>query len=134
VHTLLATLVRYLELHIILPFSSPPVCPSTWSISTPVNWFWGIHTLTKEQKLIMFGKRVLSRIFTPKWNKVTGIYLAVFWDVAPCSLIDINQHFRRAYCLRYLFNIYQMEQPRKQAYSCLLPWEPQTSSSNWKTQ
>jgi hypothetical protein len=29
VHTLLATLVRYLELHIILPFSSPPVCPST---------------------------------------------------------------------------------------------------------
>jgi hypothetical protein len=36
----------------------------------------------------------------------------VFWDVASCSLVDIDRHYRRAYCLRHqgnemLVNIYQ---------------------------
>jgi hypothetical protein len=25
--------------------------------------------------------------------------MAVFWDVEPCSLVDIDHRFRRAYCL-----------------------------------
>jgi hypothetical protein len=25
--------------------------------------------------------------------------MAVFWDVAPCSLVEIDWHFRGAYCL-----------------------------------
>jgi hypothetical protein len=27
--------------------------------------------------------------------------MTVFWDVAPCSLVQINQHFRGAYCLHH---------------------------------
>jgi hypothetical protein len=27
------------------------------------------------------------------------IKIAVVWDVAPCSLVDIDHHFRGAYCL-----------------------------------
>jgi hypothetical protein len=27
--------------------------------------------------------------------------MAVFWDVAPCSLVDIDRCFRGAYCLHY---------------------------------
>jgi hypothetical protein len=29
----------------------------------------------------------------------TGMNMAVFWDVAPCSLVDIDQRFRGPYCL-----------------------------------
>jgi hypothetical protein len=25
--------------------------------------------------------------------------MAVFWDVAPCSLVDVDRYFREAYCL-----------------------------------
>jgi hypothetical protein len=25
--------------------------------------------------------------------------MTFFWDVAPCSLVDIDRHFRGAYCL-----------------------------------
>jgi hypothetical protein len=28
--------------------------------------------------------------------------MAVFWDVAPCSLVDIDRSFRGAYCLLIL--------------------------------
>jgi hypothetical protein len=27
--------------------------------------------------------------------------MAVFWDVAPCSLVEIDQRFRRLYCLHH---------------------------------
>jgi hypothetical protein len=27
--------------------------------------------------------------------------MAVFWDVAPCSLVDSDWHFRAAYCLHH---------------------------------
>jgi hypothetical protein len=30
---------------------------------------------------------------------VTNVKMAVFWDVSPCSLVDIDCHFRGAYCL-----------------------------------
>jgi hypothetical protein len=30
---------------------------------------------------------------------VTSTWMAIFWDVAECSLVDIDQHFRDAYCL-----------------------------------
>jgi hypothetical protein len=28
----------------------------------------------------------------------TDMKTAAFWDVAPCSLVDIDQHFRGVYC------------------------------------
>jgi hypothetical protein len=31
----------------------------------------------------------------------TSMKMAVFWDVAPCSLIDTDRHFRGAYCLHH---------------------------------
>jgi hypothetical protein len=30
---------------------------------------------------------------------VRSLKMAVFWDVGLCSLVDIDQHFRGAYCL-----------------------------------
>jgi hypothetical protein len=35
---------------------------------------------------------------------VTGISVAVFWHVAPCSLVDINLCFRGAYCFHHQGN------------------------------
>jgi hypothetical protein len=31
--------------------------------------------------------------------KALNMKIAVFWDVAPCSLVDIDRPFREAYCL-----------------------------------
>jgi hypothetical protein len=33
--------------------------------------------------------------------------MAVFWDVAPCSLVEIGQRFRGAYCLHHQGDEYQ---------------------------
>jgi hypothetical protein len=27
--------------------------------------------------------------------------MAVFWDVAPCNLVEIDRHFKVAYCLKH---------------------------------
>jgi hypothetical protein len=34
-------------------------------------------------------------------HTATGMKMALFWDVAPRSLVDINRHFRGAYCLHH---------------------------------
>jgi hypothetical protein len=31
--------------------------------------------------------------------KTASMKMCVFWDFAPCSLVEINQRFRSAYCL-----------------------------------
>jgi hypothetical protein len=31
----------------------------------------------------------------------TSMQMVVFWDVSPCSLVEIDQRFRGAYCLHY---------------------------------
>jgi hypothetical protein len=31
----------------------------------------------------------------------TSMEMAVFWDVAQCSLVDIDKRFRGAYCLHH---------------------------------
>jgi hypothetical protein len=31
----------------------------------------------------------------------TSMKKVVFWDVAPCSLVDIDRHFKGVHCLRY---------------------------------
>jgi hypothetical protein len=33
--------------------------------------------------------------------KAMSVKMAVFWDVAPCSLVDIDRRFIGAYCLHY---------------------------------
>jgi hypothetical protein len=53
-----------------------------------------------------------SVCITDVWHKVSlsrwdyrfswqRMKMAVIWYVAPCSLVDINWHFRRAYCLHH---------------------------------
>jgi hypothetical protein len=71
--------------------------------------------------------------------------MAVFWVVAPCSLVEIYQHFRDPCCLhhqgsghhhgdggsKYLWNVgkllpdYTVLQPRRQPSSYSPLWEPQ---------
>jgi hypothetical protein len=70
--------------------------------------------------------------------------MAIFWNVAPCCLVGIDQHFRGAYCLyhqgdsdckllwnadQYLLD-YMVHHPRRQP-SSYLPWEPQISPWNY---
>jgi hypothetical protein len=84
--------------------------PETWSL-----------TLREEHMLRVFENRVLRRIFRPKRDEVTGSWrklrneelhnlyssphismkMAVFWNVAPCSLVDIDRRFRGTYCFHH---------------------------------
>jgi hypothetical protein len=32
---------------------------------------------------------------------IFSVKVAVFWDVAPCSLVDADLRFRGTYCLHY---------------------------------
>jgi hypothetical protein len=70
--------------------------------------------------------------------------MAVFWDVAPCSLVDTGRHIRGSYCLhhqvthrpdkgvsKFVWNVgqylrdYTVPHTRRQpSYSS--PWEPET--------
>jgi hypothetical protein len=63
--------------------------------------------------------------------------IIIYWDIAPCSLVEINQCFRGAYCLhhqgndggsKHLWNIgkflwdYMAQHPRRQSSSYSMPW------------
>jgi hypothetical protein len=73
-----------------------------------------------------------QKISLPKYV----LKMAVFWVVAPCSLVEVY-HFRGTCCLhhqggsKYIWNIakllpdYTALQPRRQPSSCSLPWKPQ---------
>jgi hypothetical protein len=47
--------------------------------------------------------------------------MAVFWVVAPCSLVEVYQRFRGPCCLHHQGE----SQPRRQPSSYSPPWEPQ---------
>jgi hypothetical protein len=46
--------------------------------------------------------------------------MAVFWVVAPCSLVEVNRRSRGACCLHH-----QGDSPRRQLSSYSPPWEPE---------
>jgi hypothetical protein len=48
--------------------------------------------------------------------------IAVFGDVAPCSLVEIDRRFRGAYCLHH-------HDDRRQPSSSSSPWEPEISQA-----
>jgi hypothetical protein len=64
-----------------------------------------------------------------------------FWDIAPCSLLEIDRLFRGAYCIchrsdgssAHLWNVgllqrdYTALYPTRLSNSHSLPWEPETS-------
>jgi hypothetical protein len=53
--------------------------------------------------------------------------MAVFWVVAPCSLVEVYQRFRGPCCLHHqeILPDYTALQPRGQPSSYSPPWEPQ---------
>jgi hypothetical protein len=53
-----------------------------------------------EQETICFLREAFENITKMRFEilTVTSMKMAVFWDVAPCSLIDIDRRFRGAYC------------------------------------
>jgi hypothetical protein len=70
--------------------------------------------------------------------------MIVFWDVAPCSLVDIDWRFRGVYCLhhryrpgdggsKHLWNVGQFlrdctaQNTRRQSSLYSPPWEPEIS-------
>jgi hypothetical protein len=61
-------------------------------------------------------------------NEEDWMEVAVFWDVASCSLVDIDGRFRGAYCLhrhgRHMPD-YTAQHLRRQRNSYLPPWEPE---------
>jgi hypothetical protein len=77
--------------------------------------------------------------------------MAVFWVVAPCSLIEVYQHFRGSCCLhhqgdrpvdwgsKHLWNVSKLppdsraQQPRRQSSLYSPPWEPEISRLLWSS-
>jgi hypothetical protein len=76
-----------------------------------------------------------TTIHVHRWDfRFSQRQVAVFWDVASCSLVDSDQRFRGAYCLHHqgndggstlLWNIgqhlpdYMVQHPRRQSSSCM---------------
>jgi hypothetical protein len=80
----------------------------------------------------------------PCCKQVHILKMTVFWDVAPCSLVEFYRRFRGACCLQYrpddggskhIWNVgkrlpdYAAQQPRRQPSSYLPPWEHKISLS-----
>jgi hypothetical protein len=55
-------------------------------VTTPFNWYIGHHLI----KTVKVGFEVLTAVSTK---------MAVFWVVAPCSLVEAYQCFRGPCCL-----------------------------------
>jgi hypothetical protein len=73
--------------------------------------------------------RFLLHPFMYAWKTISS-KMAAYWDVAPCSLVDIDQHFRGAFFFLHqgddsLFSIYQTAQCniRKDSHLCIYHFE-----------
>jgi hypothetical protein len=79
-------------------------------------------------------------MYSSTTHQINGyLKMAVFWVVAPCSLVEVYQRFRGPCCLRHqrdggnkdLWNVgkllpdYTALQPRRKPSSYSSPWEPQ---------
>jgi hypothetical protein len=63
---------------------------------TVVDWTTGIRSPTGTQFFFHEDWMHWSLLWL---SAMLIIKMAVFWDVAPCSLVDIDRRFRDAYCL-----------------------------------
>jgi hypothetical protein len=45
------------------------------------------------EKLPQWKERAKFQVFT-----MAGMEMAAFWDIAPCSLVEVDRRFRSAYC------------------------------------
>jgi hypothetical protein len=56
---------------------------------------------------------------------VAGRKMTVFWDIALCSIVEVDGHFRGAYCLRRLLSSLEIPDLSSSKYGCLLIHEIQ---------
>jgi hypothetical protein len=69
---------------------------------------------------------VIFQVLTVVLMKITA-----FWDIASCSLVEIDRRFRGAYCLWKVGQFlpdYKTKHPKRQPSSYLPPWEPEISA------
>jgi hypothetical protein len=109
---------------------TPCICNFLYIFS---NFFWG--------KSITY---ILTWYKSELMLKVT-----VFWDIAPCSFVELDRSFRDAYCFhhqgntdygcrKHLWNFcqflpdYMAQDPRRQSSSYLFSWEPEICVKYWK--
>jgi hypothetical protein len=43
---------------------------------------------------------------------MAGVKVTVFWDTAPCSLVEVERRFRGAYCLHHQGDLIALEAER----------------------
>jgi hypothetical protein len=49
--------------------------------------------------VIVFSSRESFKFYMLVTRRTVDLKMTVFWGVAPCSLVEIDRHFRGAYCL-----------------------------------
>jgi hypothetical protein len=64
------------------------------------------------------------------YSELKNSKMAVFWVVAPCSLVEVYQRFRGPCCLHHQGDESSALQPRRQTSSYSQPWEPQILLKN----
>jgi hypothetical protein len=78
-----------------------PSRPNTWSSQQMKSIFLlPPHLLTFATEFLLSGSLYRTNIhlnFPTSFWATSNLKMAVFWDVAPCSLVDINRRFREAY-------------------------------------
>jgi hypothetical protein len=76
----------------IIDLKSPPSC-STFCLT--------VHMLLRVLKILIYVTRILLCFSATPWPCLLSYerHDCIFWDVAPCSLVEINGRFKRTYCL-----------------------------------
>jgi hypothetical protein len=78
---------------------------NTSEIMNPFGHFLGLFELGENRKTRTFIYSLTeTRTHDPMRFKVltaTSMKMIVIWDAAPCSLVEIDQHFRGSYCLHH---------------------------------
>jgi hypothetical protein len=68
-----------------------------------------LEGLLKLGKIMSSSERGRSLV-TLQVLTAASMEIAVFWDVAPCSLVEIYLRFRDAYCLNHQISFYETTQ------------------------
>jgi hypothetical protein len=64
-------------------------------------FIWVQHSMIRYNAPILNDNYLVSFTWNFIWSHLASTYnktMAVFWDVAPCSLVEFDWHFRVAYC------------------------------------
>jgi hypothetical protein len=70
---------------------------NTWKLSKWLKTAWNLTN----NIILSSGSWNIPQVHHTTWNAVTTLKMTVFWDISPCSLVEVHQHFRGAYCLHH---------------------------------